>query len=137
MPLARVNGLPSTNTARTACIATRAAGSLMVVRSPRRITSYNVCYTKLLRVLSSLLAVTQQQGDTLHGKRVGIIGAGNTGSAVGSHLSALGCEILWCDPPLEQQGDPRTFVSLEQALQADIVSLHVPLTRTGERNNFV
>jgi len=83
-------------------------------------------------VLSSLLAVTQQQGDTLHGKRVGIIGAGNTGSAVGSHLSALGCEILWCDPPLEQQGDPRTFVSLEQALQADIVSLHVPLTRTGE-----
>jgi len=83
-------------------------------------------------VLSSLLAVSQQQGSGLNGKRVGIIGAGNTGSAVGSHLSALGCEILWCDPPLQQQGDPRPFVTLAQALEADIISLHVPLTREGE-----
>ncbi|WP_394130111.1 4-phosphoerythronate dehydrogenase [Shewanella maritima] len=78
----------------------------------------------------------QQQ---LQGKVVGIVGAGNTGSAVEKCLRAYGVEVLLCDPLLQAQGDERDFVSLDEIVaRADVVSLHVPLTLTGEhRTQFL
>ena len=63
---------------------------------------------------------------------MGIIGAGNTGSRLSEKLSALGIQYLLYDPLLAQTGDEREFVSLEQVLACDVISLHVPLTRCGE-----
>jgi erythronate-4-phosphate dehydrogenase len=77
------------------------------------------------------LNLGNQQGFELRDKSIAVIGAGNTGSATAEKLTALGVEVLYCDPPLNRAGDPRQFVSLEQAIKADIVSLHVPLTHIG------
>ncbi|MBV7315022.1 4-phosphoerythronate dehydrogenase [Shewanella sp. NIFS-20-20] len=80
-----------------------------------------------------MLELAQQQGCLLTDKTVAIIGAGNTGSALAACLTAIGMTPLLCDPLLQQSGDPREFVSLDEAIAAsDIISLHVPLTREGE-----
>jgi erythronate-4-phosphate dehydrogenase len=62
--------------------------------------------------------------------RVGIIGRGNVGSRLLQLLTALGVKCVANDPPLSEQG-VTGLVSLDEALKQDIVSLHVPLDRTG------
>ncbi|MGL4711570.1 MAG: 4-phosphoerythronate dehydrogenase, partial [Shewanella sp.] len=81
----------------------------------------------------AMLELAQRFDSPLKGKIVGIVGAGNTGTATAKCLQAYGITVLLNDPIKEKQGDPRSFVSLETIMaQADIISLHVPITRTGE-----
>ena len=61
---------------------------------------------------------------------VGIVGAGNVGSALSQMLDALNIGYVLCDPPIAST-DPREFVSLERALQCDVISLHVPYVKAG------
>ncbi len=99
-------------------------------------------------VTSALLWLGAQHGFSLKGKTIGIIGCGNVGSKVLRHAKALGLKILVSDPPKEREeggGRPPSpiglrrpgreklpFVSLEQLLaESDIVTCHVPLTKTG------
>ncbi len=82
-------------------------------------------------ILSALLAIAENSWIDLTEKSIGIIGAGNTGSCLYQRLSALGLKCYLYDPPLERLGDPREFSALGQVLAADIISLHVPLTRSG------
>jgi len=82
-------------------------------------------------VLSALMAWSLQQGKGLAGKTVGIIGCGNVGSRVRQRLAVLGMHCLVNDPPLQATGNHDDFVSLDEVLQADIVTLHVPLTAKG------
>ncbi len=86
-------------------------------------------------VVSALLATAQQQAFDLRSKRIAVIGAGNTGTQTANKLAALGCQVELCDPPLQAKGDPRSFISYQQALQADIISFHVPYWR-GEQSTF-
>ena len=65
---------------------------------------------------------------------LGIIGVGNVGKKLQQKAQILGWQCLLNDPP-RQQAEPQTrnhFVSLEQALTADIISLHTPLTQQGK-----
>ncbi|WP_299973566.1 4-phosphoerythronate dehydrogenase [uncultured Pseudoteredinibacter sp.] len=64
------------------------------------------------------------------GKRLGIIGMGNVGSALYKRAAKLGIECVGYDPLIEQDRYP-VLTSLEEVLAADIVSMHAPLTRTG------
>ena len=71
-------------------------------------------------------------------RRIGVIGAGAVGGRLARKLQALGYEITVCDPPLEDaaranpgQASGFAYQSMEAALDCDIVSVHVPLTRTG------
>lgn len=83
-------------------------------------------------VTTALLTLAERESVALTGKTLGIIGAGNTGSAVAKRAGALGLKVLLCDPPLAEAGDERDFVELDALLaQADIVSCHVPLTQSG------
>ncbi|QFI56658.1 4-phosphoerythronate dehydrogenase [Aeromonas simiae] len=82
-------------------------------------------------VLSALLVLAERHGLTLAGMTLAIVGAGNTGRAVASHASALGMQVCYCDPPRARAEGAGSFISLEEALQADVVSFHVPLTREG------
>jgi len=82
-------------------------------------------------VVSALLALGEREGVPLPECRVGIVGCGNVGSRVRDRLSALGCECLVNDPPLRERGGHDDFVELDSLLQADIISLHVPLERAG------
>jgi len=87
-------------------------------------------------VVSALLVVSQQQGLELAGRSVGIIGCGNVGSRVQTRLTALGMQCLVNDPPLQASGAAGEFVALEDALVCDVVTVHVPLERTGGHPTF-
>jgi erythronate-4-phosphate dehydrogenase len=84
-------------------------------------------------VISALVALSERYTIDLFSLTVGIVGAGNTGTRLSEKLSAIGIKHLLCDPILaEKQVDKRNFVSLEQVLACDVVSLHVPKTTEGE-----
>ncbi|REL27635.1 4-phosphoerythronate dehydrogenase [Thalassotalea euphylliae] len=83
-------------------------------------------------VISSLVILAERYQLPLLDKTVGIVGAGNTGSRLSEKLIALGIRYKLCDPILAAAGDSRDFVTLEEALACDVVSLHVPLTRDGQ-----
>jgi erythronate-4-phosphate dehydrogenase len=82
-------------------------------------------------VVSALMVLSGQQGFELAGKTVGIIGCGNVGSRVRDRLAALGMTCLVNDPPLQANAGHDEFVALDEVLQADIVTLHVPLTTSA------
>jgi erythronate-4-phosphate dehydrogenase len=82
-------------------------------------------------VVSALMVLAQRQGFDPAGMTAGIIGCGNVGSRVRRKLEALGMQCLVNDPPLQAQGGHDDFVDLEQVLQADVITVHVPLTRSG------
>ena len=85
----------------------------------------------------AMLELAQRFSATLAGKVVGIVGAGNTGTAAAKCLQAYGLKVLLCDPIKAQQGDPREFVSLDTIVEhADIISLHVPITKQGQHKTW-
>ena len=79
-------------------------------------------------------------------KTLGVVGVGHVGSLVANYARQWGFRVLCCDPPRQRStphGDPTNplspvnFVPLEQiAEEADIVTFHVPLNRTGEDATF-
>lgn len=87
-------------------------------------------------VVSALMVLAERRGLELAGMSAGIIGCGNVGSRVRRRLEALGMQCLVNDPPLQAQGGHDDFVDLERVLQADVISVHVPLTRSGPHSTF-
>ncbi|MBC3764518.1 4-phosphoerythronate dehydrogenase [Neptunicella marina] len=83
-------------------------------------------------VVSCLCELARRYNWHLPDKTVGIVGAGQAGSALARKLDALGMRYLLCDPPKLAEGDPRSFVDMDAIMQCDIISLHVPLVTAGE-----
>jgi len=84
-------------------------------------------------VISSLVVMSERYLIDLFSLKVGIVGAGNTGTRLSEKLTALGIDYVMCDPILaENNKDKRNFVSLDEALACDVISLHVPLTNSGK-----
>jgi erythronate-4-phosphate dehydrogenase len=83
-------------------------------------------------VVSAVLHFTRTRNIKPAGLKVGVVGYGNVGSRVTNKLSALGCELLVYDPPREAQLHDRSYVDWEEIQQADIVTAHVPLTKSGD-----
>ncbi|WP_394201013.1 4-phosphoerythronate dehydrogenase [Shewanella waksmanii] len=80
----------------------------------------------------AMLELASRTQANLRDKCVGIVGAGNTGSAVQRCLAAYGVKTLLCDPFLQGSDDTREFVSLDTLMaHCDVISLHVPITQTG------
>jgi D-3-phosphoglycerate dehydrogenase / 2-oxoglutarate reductase len=67
---------------------------------------------------------------TLAGLRVGIVGYGRIGSAVGRRLTALGCKVFAHDLVAVEDVPRRPLGRLLGT--SDVVSVHVPLTRETE-----
>lgn len=69
---------------------------------------------------------------------VGIIGGGKVGGLFASKLAAMNIRYHICDPPLaiqqieQESGNKIQYSTLDEALQCDVVSLHVPLTNSGD-----
>ena len=82
--------------------------------------------------LSGLFALSADNGLELKGKIAGIIGCGNTGGRLRQLLNAIGIETRVYDPFIRDQNGSLVFQELDEVLDADIISLHVPLTTTGE-----
>ncbi|NDV26943.1 D-2-hydroxyacid dehydrogenase [Desulfovibrio sp. JC010] len=72
----------------------------------------------------------------LAGKKMGIVGFGDIGKRVGSIANSFGMEVLVYAPRPKPAPDyePFSFVSLKELFrEADVVSLHCPLTAENER----
>ena len=82
-------------------------------------------------VISGLVVLAERAGIDLGGKTAGIIGCGNVGSRVLTRLTALGINCLVNDPPLKERGGHEDYVELDDLLQADIITAHVPLETGG------
>ncbi|TKB45088.1 4-phosphoerythronate dehydrogenase [Thalassotalea mangrovi] len=86
-------------------------------------------------VISALLVICQRMQANINDFTVGIVGAGNTGSALARKLAALKVPYKLYDPLLATTDD-REFVEFSEILTCDAISLHVPLTRDGEYPTF-
>lgn len=69
-------------------------------------------------------------GFDLHGKTVGIVGAGKIGRAFAAIVRGFGCTVLICDPAADPAScDWARWVDFDTLMQqSHIVSLHCPLT---------
>ena len=82
-------------------------------------------------VLSAILVMSKRLNWQLVDKTVGIVGAGHVGSALARVLTVLGIKHKLCDPLLADSGDAREFVSMNDIMQCDVISLHVPWVKDG------
>lgn len=82
-------------------------------------------------VLTALLMTAHQRGLSLSGQTIGLIGVGRIGSLVAAKVRALGMQPILNDPPLARETGDSRYRPLNEALQADVVTLHVPLTVDG------
>ncbi len=79
-----------------------------------------------------LAHMTGRQEKSLTGRSLGIIGHGNCGSRVAKRAAGFGMQVLACDPPLAERDPAFTSAAFEDAIAADFVTCHVPLTKKGE-----
>jgi erythronate-4-phosphate dehydrogenase len=82
-------------------------------------------------IMAALLHLSRLHDFKLHGKSIGVIGVGNVGSKVVRNAKALGMEVLQNDPPRERREGGSQFLPLAAVMEADIITCHVPLTKTG------
>lgn len=87
-------------------------------------------------VTASLIYTAVKNKFSLKDRTIGIVGIGNVGSKVAGFCKALGMNVLKNDPPLFRQGKLSDSVPLNHLLEADIISLHVPLTFEGEDKTY-
>jgi len=82
-------------------------------------------------VLSAITYIANKFDFTLKGKSLGIIGVGNIGSRVAKIGEALGMRVIKNDPPLQRKTGSDEYRPISEALEADIITCHVPLNKTG------
>ncbi len=83
-------------------------------------------------VVAAMLEMAQRRKFRLRDKTLGVIGVGNVGSRVACYAEALGMRVLQNDPPRARAERLTDFVAIGRVLsEADIISLHVPLTKAG------
>ncbi len=82
-------------------------------------------------VFSALFTFAEKNGLKLKGKKIGVVGVGNIGSKIVRVAESLGMEVRQNDPPLARStGDPR-YLPLDNLMDADIITIHVPYTKGG------
>nr|MCU0365461.1 4-phosphoerythronate dehydrogenase [Ignavibacteriaceae bacterium] len=82
-------------------------------------------------VFTALMKVISEKKLLFKGKTIGVVGVGNIGSRVARIAESLGMKVLKNDPPLVRKGTGKNYVSLDEVLNTDIVTLHVPLSFEG------
>lgn len=93
-------------------------------------------------ILSALFTLVERKSESLVGKKLGIVGAGNVGGRLARRLPGLGLDVLVYDPflyPNEKPADdlPFTVTSFDELVEeSDIVTIHTPLTRSGSHPTF-
>ena len=88
-------------------------------------------------IAAALLKLSVDEGFKLKNKTLGIVGVGNVGSKVEKIAGILGMKVLLNDPPRERKEGSDKFVSFEKILrESDIITLHVPLNRSGDDKTY-
>lgn len=84
----------------------------------------------------SIIAALQAKKVLGQKAKIALIGVGHVGRLVQSHLLALGFEVLLCDPLRAQQETDFISIPLQEIEGVDLISLHVPLTRSGAHPTY-
>ncbi len=87
-------------------------------------------------VIASLLVFAKIKKISLKGKTIGIIGAGNVGTKVAQMCEAIGMRVLLNDPPKYNRTKNKKYLSFKRFSDADIITLHIPLTFRGKYKTF-
>lgn len=82
------------------------------------------------------LTLAQRRGETLAGRRVGVVGVGHVGSLVVEKARALGMEPVLNDPPRARETGSERFRPIDELLDCDIVTCHTPLTVDGPDRTY-
>lgn len=83
-------------------------------------------------IIAALLYLAERHDLSLAGMKLGIVGVGNVGKRIRQKAEALGLQCVLNDPPRfdAEDGDP-IFRPLEEILECDFITLHVPIEKTG------
>jgi erythronate-4-phosphate dehydrogenase len=82
-------------------------------------------------VLAAIFTLAEKDGFRVTDKVLGIVGCGNVGGRLARLAEGLGMRVLRNDPPLARKTGDRKYVPIEALAEADIVTFHVPLERSG------
>ncbi len=127
---ARAYNIAVTNTPKTVCEPTAELAFGLLLATMRNISGANL---GLRQNPDFKWGVMENMGNTLLGKRLGIVGMGNIGKAVARRAIAFGMEVVYHNRnrlaiEIEQKYGAK-YLPLEELLQtSDAVSLNVPLT---------
>ncbi len=87
-------------------------------------------------VLAALSVLARRQGIRMTEQVLGIVGVGNVGGRLARMAEGLGMTVLRNDPPLARRTRDPCYVPIDALADADVVTLHVPLTREGPDATF-
>lgn len=87
-------------------------------------------------VFTALLKISSEKNISLSEKTIGVVGVGNIGGKVVRLAESFGMKVLKNDPPLQRKGIGDKYVAFKKILEADIITLHVPLTFEGVDKTF-
>jgi erythronate-4-phosphate dehydrogenase len=83
-------------------------------------------------ITAALLHLAEKHGLALAGMKLGIVGVGNVGKRVWKKAEALGLKCVLNDPPrFDNEGGNPVFLPIEEILDCDIITCHVPIEKTG------
>ena len=87
-------------------------------------------------IVAALSELSARYDFRLKGMVLGVVGVGNIGSRVVRYAQALGMNVLQNDPPRARQTGLPQFLPLDDLMGCDVLTLHVPLSRTGPDATF-
>ncbi|HUI30535.1 MAG TPA: 4-phosphoerythronate dehydrogenase [Candidatus Acidoferrales bacterium] len=82
-------------------------------------------------VFAALFALARRKHFLLKGKTLGVVGVGNIGSKIVRIGKKLGMHVLQNDPPFQRATRNPEFISLDDLMVSDFITIHVPFTRGG------
>ncbi len=82
-------------------------------------------------MVAALLHLAEKYHFDLPSKSIGIVGVGNVGSNVARKAAALGMTVVLNDPPRAATTGDEKYRPLEEILNCDIITTHVPITKDG------
>lgn len=107
-------------------------------RNHIHVASSNGCNSRGVAeyVVTALLLWKEKHQPKEHIPKVGVVGVGKAGSAVIQLLQNFGVECVAYDPPRAEREADFDSAELEEVLGCDVLTLHVPLVKTGPYATF-
>lgn len=87
-------------------------------------------------VFTSIFSIAFRYKIKLDGLKLGVIGAGNIGSRVIKLGKVSGLNVSVNDPPLKRKTGLSVYKDFDELLDSDIITLHVPLNKSGIDKTF-
>ena len=87
-------------------------------------------------IIAGLLQLDRKGKLSLEKISLGVVGVGNVGGKVVKKARGLGIKVLQNDPPLKRETKDEVFRELDELMNCDVITLHVPLLYEGTDKTF-